>query len=523
MINKDIIINVSRETRKVYLSKSVIGLDNENLQSYIVFAFTDEFVDGVGRLEYVMDEKSNYIMLEKVDETYRIPIRNVITKQGVIDMQLVVTERQNPLGIPLFKSNKFYVYVGDSINAEIPEPEEYALWIDIANAKLIEFEKSIEDCTQSGNYAKEQGDIAKEIGEKVNSEETIRIKNEKERKEQEQARIRNEENRIKSENERETNETTRMRNEEERIDYYTEIKRKVDDGEFNGDSGVWVGDSQPTNESNVWINPDELYDDFEAQHVVFKDGEDLQTKYDKKKIVYDDTAIKLEIEELNSILEDSEDTLNQRIDRVEEVANSAYDLAHEAEIIASGKSTGHVFNTKQEMDNWLSDSTHVSTLHIGDHLYIKNTDEFDHWWDGEQARELETQKVDLSEYVRKTDIDNNTIIYENGVGLKVRDAMDMCFQSVLYGNGESGYRKYKNGMLEQWGVTTSSANGEIEFAMHQPHIDTNFSIFVEPRERGNFYHYAIPTGMQKFACRVQTRDSQNIAVKIQWRSWGRWK
>lgn len=170
---------------------------------------------------------------------------------------------------------------------------------------------------------------------------------------------------------------------------------------------------------------------------------------------------------------------------------------------------------------------------------------YEYIWDNEQWETIGLTQIDLSNYVTIDNLENTLADYYNkeeieemnkafattasliaainGCEPKIPNTTDLMFQSVMYGGGESGYRKYRNGMLEQWGVATSSANGEYEFTMHQSHIDTKFSIFIEPRERGNFFHYALPTANQKFACRIQTRDSLNIAIKFQWRSWGRWK
>lgn len=105
---------------------------------------------------------------------------------------------------------------------------------------------------------------------------------------------------------------------------------------------------------------------------------------------------------------------------------------------------------------------------------------------------------------------------------KMAETVDYVIETCFYGGGESGYRKYKNGLIEQWGVATTQAN-ETEFTMHKPHIDQKFSVFVEIREQGNFYHYAIPSANQKFKCRIQSRDSQSMTIKFQWKSFGRWK
>lgn len=92
------------------------------------------------------------------------------------------------------------------------------------------------------------------------------------------------------------------------------------------------------------------------------------------------------------------------------VANTVNNLAsvfgqetQRIEAIAKGRATGYVFDTKADMDLALEDTEFVSKLVLGDNLYIRATDTPDYWWDGENAQQLETQKVDLSEYVKNTD------------------------------------------------------------------------------------------------------------------------
>ena len=136
---ENIYIKINKSTRQVNLSKYVIGNDGENLQENLVFEF-DEFVDGTARLELSKGDTKSYLMLTKEEETYQIPVKSVITKIGRLDMQLVITEGTDDEEIPIFKSNKFYVIVNPSINAEIEEPEEYPEWIDVANTKLNELD-----------------------------------------------------------------------------------------------------------------------------------------------------------------------------------------------------------------------------------------------------------------------------------------------------------------------------------------------------------------------------------------------
>ena len=137
---KEILINVSKETRMVDLNKSVIGNDGENLQGKLIFSFIDEFVNGQARLEYEIKGKKNYVVLNKENNTYTIPVKNVITKEGQIDMQLVITEGTDEEEIPVFKSNKFYLFCNSSINAVNEAPDGYELWMDLANIKLNEID-----------------------------------------------------------------------------------------------------------------------------------------------------------------------------------------------------------------------------------------------------------------------------------------------------------------------------------------------------------------------------------------------
>lgn len=147
---KNIEIKIFKETRMVELNKFIIGNDGENLQGNLVFTF-DEFVDGQARLEYVIDGNKNYIMLEKVGETYQVPVLSVITKKGQIDMQVVVT--QGTEDVAIFKSNLFYLTCNASINAEIEQPEEYMQWIEVANAKLNEVDNLDIDAVKENGVA----------------------------------------------------------------------------------------------------------------------------------------------------------------------------------------------------------------------------------------------------------------------------------------------------------------------------------------------------------------------------------
>jgi hypothetical protein len=76
----------------------------------------------------------------------------------------------------------------------------------------------------------------------------------------------------------------------------------------------------------------------------------------------------------------------------------------EAKAIAEGKSRAIVFATKSALDTWLDNPENTALLKTGDHFYIEETDKPDYWWNGTTIKELETQKVDLTEYAKKTEI-----------------------------------------------------------------------------------------------------------------------
>ena len=145
-MRKDIIITANSKTSRVDLPTSRLGLNGENLQGNIIVKFSDEFVNGTAILEIQRDDEKYYLTMQKENESYYLPIlSSLLTKATTIIMQIRITEGTSITDIPVWKSNKFYLKVEESINAEITIPEEYPEWIDIANAKLNEIDESIQE------------------------------------------------------------------------------------------------------------------------------------------------------------------------------------------------------------------------------------------------------------------------------------------------------------------------------------------------------------------------------------------
>ena len=160
-------IKITKSTRYVDFENDneKVGNIGENLQTMLVFSFTDEFVNGQARLEYTINGENQYVFMEKVGETYQTPVTSQLAQNGSVDLQLVITEGTDENEIPKFKSNVFYLPFGKSINATIEQPEEYEEWIDIANTKLNQLDEGLVEIETQSAYAKEQGDYANEQGE----------------------------------------------------------------------------------------------------------------------------------------------------------------------------------------------------------------------------------------------------------------------------------------------------------------------------------------------------------------------
>lgn len=120
----------------------------------LIVKFDDEFVNGTAILEIQRNDEKYYLVMQKENESYYLPIlSSLLSETTTIIMQIRITEGTDNESIPVWKSNKFYLKVEEAINAEIPIPQEYAEWIDIANAKLNELDNIDIDVNKVGNTA----------------------------------------------------------------------------------------------------------------------------------------------------------------------------------------------------------------------------------------------------------------------------------------------------------------------------------------------------------------------------------
>lgn len=90
-----------------------------------------------------------------------------------------------------------------------------------------------------------------------------------------------------------------------------------------------------------------------------------------------------------------------RISEVEDIANLALQTARD-------KVSAIPFDTKADLDAWLAVAANVASLKVGTSFYIIESGTPDYWWDGTTIQILETEKVDLSNYLTLTGNSSNT-------------------------------------------------------------------------------------------------------------------
>ena len=94
--------------------------------------------------------------------------------------------------------------------------------------------------------------------------------------------------------------------------------------------------------------------------------------------------------------------------------------------------------------------------------------------------------------------------------------------TITKSNNKSGVIKHTDGRMEQWGLATSSTTGETEFTINANFIDTDFQVFIEPRQADDLVHYAIPSATNKFKARIQNTSGSDMTCQFQWRAYGFW-
>ena len=169
MRNINILIN---DDHTVNFENDYAGLNKENLQGNIVFSFKN-FVDGQARAEIVIDNQDGYILLNKVDNTYVLPIKSSLLTGSDILMQLVIDEPGEDY--PVWKSEAFLLKVGYSINATNEIPEDYPSWIEILDGLRTEVEDATEKALNVNIESEQLTNGVKVTTTNQNGEQTVTI------------------------------------------------------------------------------------------------------------------------------------------------------------------------------------------------------------------------------------------------------------------------------------------------------------------------------------------------------------
>ena len=144
---------------------------------------------------------------------------------------------------------------------------------------------------------------------------------------------------------------------------------------------------------------------------------------------------------------DYETIENQVKTDIQPTLDEIKETSEQAEKIARGRATGYVFDTLQDLETWLQNTTNKNKLVIGDNFYIRAINVPDYWWDGTQKQQLEAEKPDLTNYVKNTDIatsSNVGLVKANGSsGITVNSAGNISVVKATESDIDTKTNNYK--------------------------------------------------------------------------------
>ena len=161
-------IKINNSTKKVVMKKEdrFLGVKGENKYETLKFTFEDNFLNGEGILEVQKpNSQKEYIILEKEGDCYLLEVKNsLLNFEGEIIMQLVIRMTDNRV----FKSVEFSMQVLKAIEATTEIPDEYETWDSTLATKILEIDSKLEEVTsleedlnskvENGYFKGEKGD-----------------------------------------------------------------------------------------------------------------------------------------------------------------------------------------------------------------------------------------------------------------------------------------------------------------------------------------------------------------------------
>lgn len=144
------------------------GYENENFAYELEFEFPDYLQEYAKLIEFELDGNKVYDVI--LENKYKL--KNNVTKYPFVPCQITFIKSIDNDHTQVYKTNKFYLEFGYSINADLgidPESEE----VNVLNTLIEQVTLLLEEVTdlqEKGDYAQEQGDYAKEQGDLVGVE-----------------------------------------------------------------------------------------------------------------------------------------------------------------------------------------------------------------------------------------------------------------------------------------------------------------------------------------------------------------
>lgn len=175
-------------------------------------------------------------------------------------------------------------------------------------------------------------------------------------------------------------------------DVYQQILKKIEDIEVGGvsDDRIIAIVNEEIKKLNVPKKISDLFDDTDHNPIFYAQlAERANTAINADKAMDAEYAITAEYDTIGRVIFQTYATRDELII---------------VEKIAKGRATGYVFDTVDDMNLWIADEKNKAQLVLGDNLYIRAINVPDFWWDGENPQILETQKVDMSEYATKKEL-----------------------------------------------------------------------------------------------------------------------
>lgn len=139
-------IKLNTVTRECISDSTFLGFEGENQANVLDFSFSDKFVDGTAVLNIKRGKDTGFVSVDKVGNGYQLPVKSSLLSQvGDVTFQFVITTVDGAI----MKFDPFVMTVEDAIDTDVPLPEEYPTWVEMANVKLAEIDLAIEQANST--------------------------------------------------------------------------------------------------------------------------------------------------------------------------------------------------------------------------------------------------------------------------------------------------------------------------------------------------------------------------------------